>query len=298
MYLVLCSASDPSGLWVYEGLRHLGVAPLELVLSEQLAQQGTRWEHRLDRRGTHIKIALPDGRVLCGSRIRGTINRVTGASPAIAQQAAESDREYAQAELHAFYLSWLNSLPGVVINRPSPVGLCGAWYHASEWALRAGRAGLAIRPYRQSAQDAPDKFYAPQVPQGTVTQSFIALGDQVFGGEAYGLKLPETVRQACTRLAVECKAHVLGIELFLDGDGAWTFAGASASPDLRVGGLPLLRQMAFELTGERPGALYLDTIRLNPQLVNPQLVNPQLANPQLANPQLANPQLANQGAKA
>lgn len=247
MYLVLCSASDPSGLWAYEGLRHLGVAPVELVLSEHLAQ-GARWEHRLDRRGAHIKVALPDGRVLCGSRIRGAINRLSGPPPVIAQQAAESDREYAQAELQAFYLSWLNALPGVVINRPTPVGLCGAWYHASEWALRAGRAGLTVRPYRQSAHDAPDQFYRPQAPAGTATQSFIAFGGEVFGGELYGLKLPEPVQEACTKLALDTKAQILGLELYLNADGRWSFAGASPSPDLRLGGLPLLQRMAQELT--------------------------------------------------
>ena len=247
MYLVLCSTSDPSGLWAYEGLRHLGVAPVQLVLSEWLTQN-TRWDHRIDRSGAHIKIKLPDGTLICGSRVRGAINRLVGPHPMIAQQAASSDREYAQAELQAFYLSWLNALPGVVINRPTPVGLCGPWYHASEWALRAGRAGLNVQRYRQSAHDAPDKFYLPQVPEGVVARTFLALGAQIFGGEVYGIVLPEAVRQACTKLALDAKAEMLGINLYHDAEGRWSFAGASPSPDLRLGGLPLLQRMAQQLT--------------------------------------------------
>jgi|GEM_PF-512640 len=251
MYLVLCSATDTSGLWTYEGLKHLGVAPLELVLAESLGQPATRWEHRLDRKGAHIKFAPPDGRVLCGSRIRGAINRLPGPPPAIALQAADSDREYAQAELQAFYLSWLNALPGVVLNRPAPSGLCGAWHHASEWAMLAGRAGLPVRPYRQSASDAPEQFYMPQAPEGVVACRFIAFAGAVFGGELYGVQLPEPVVQACGRLAQEAKAQVMGIDLYLDGDGPegrWSYAGATPSPDLRIGGMPLLRRMAKELT--------------------------------------------------
>ncbi len=253
MYLVLCSATDASGLWAYEGLKHLGVAPLELVLAESLAQPATRWEHRIDRSGAHIKIALPDGRVLCGSRIRGAINRLTGPSPMIAQQAADSDREYAQAELQAFYLSWLNGLPGLVLNRATPSGLCGAWHHASEWAMLAGRAGLPVRAYRQSASDAPEQFYMPRAPEGVVPYSFIAFAGEVFGGELYGVQLPEPVVQACARLANDAKAQVMGTDLYLDGhgldtEGRWSFASATPSPDLRVGGMPLLRRIAEELT--------------------------------------------------
>ena len=59
MWLVLCSSSDPSGLWIYQGLKQLGVAPLELVLAEWLAY-GAQWEHRLDGTSTHLKIVLPD----------------------------------------------------------------------------------------------------------------------------------------------------------------------------------------------------------------------------------------------
>lgn len=242
MWLVLCSSSDNSGLWVYQGLRQLGVGPMELVLSESLAF-GSGWEHRLDGSATQLRVTLPDGRMLCSSRIRGAINRVVAPAPGIDQQAAISDREYAQAELHAFYLSWLHGLPGVVINRPGAVGLCGPWYHISEWVSRASRAGLKVPVYRQSAQYTAARGYASLAPEGTTTVNLIA-----FRGEVYGGRVAEPVARACARLAQEARTELLGVELYASQNGEWTFASATPYPSLSVGGMPLLRSLAEALT--------------------------------------------------
>ncbi|HXY78839.1 MAG TPA: hypothetical protein VEH47_08495 [Candidatus Acidoferrales bacterium] len=241
MWLVLCSSSDTSGLWVYQGLRQLGVGPMELVLSEWLAF-GSRWEHRLDGSATQFRVTLPDGRVLCSSRIRGAINRLLAPAPGIDQQAAISDREYAHAELQAFYLSWLQGLPGVMINRPGAVGLCGPWYHTSEWVCRASRAGLKAPVYRQSAHET-ERGYASLAPEGATTINVIA-----FRGEVYGERVGEPVARACARLAQEARTELLGIELYAGQDGEWTFASATPCPGLSVGGMPLLHSLADALT--------------------------------------------------
>jgi hypothetical protein len=247
MWLVLCASSDPSGLWVYEGLRQMGVAPVELVLAEWLAC-GSQWEHRLDANGTHLKITLQDGRVLCSSRIRGAINRLMAPFPGIVERAAASDKEYAQAELQAFYLSWLHGLPGIVINRPSAIGLCGSWFHPSEWVIRADRAGLPTPVYRQSGHDSPDKGYRSLPPDGAAILRLITFGGEVFGGQ-----VPETTSRACVRLALEAKTEMLGVELYAARNGEWTFANATPCPDLSAGGKPLLERLALHLTaGGRP----------------------------------------------
>jgi hypothetical protein len=242
MWLVLCSASDSSGIWVYEGLRQLGVGPIELVLAEHLAI-GSRWEHRLQDNATQLRVTLPDGRMLCSSRIKGAINRLLAPAPGIEQQAAISDREYAQAELQAFYLSWLRGLPGVVINRAAAVGLCGPWYHISEWICRASRAGLKTPVYRQPANGTADGGYASLAPEGTTTTSVIA-----FRGEVYGERPAEPVARACAKLAQEAQTELLGIELYAGQNGEWIFASATPCPDLSVGGMPLLRSLAEALT--------------------------------------------------
>ena|ERR1700678_1237868 len=242
MWLVLCSSSDPSGLWIYQGLKQLGVAPLELVLAEWLAY-GAQWEHRLDGPSTHLKIVLPDGRVLCSSRIRGAINRLIAPPAAQAQRAAESDKDYAQAELQAFYLSWLNGLPGVIINRPTAVGLCGSWYHPSEWACRASRAGLPVPTYRQTGHDAPELSYRSLAPAGARTLNVIAFRGEVFGGA-----LPESIVRGCTKLAEDVQAEMLGIEFCAAENGQWTFSNATPCPELSTGGMPLVQRLAQALT--------------------------------------------------
>lgn len=241
MYLVLCSSSDTSGLWVYQGLRQLGVGPIELVFSESLAF-GSHWEHRLQGGVTQFRVTLPDGRVLCSSRIQGAINRLLAPAQGNERQAAASDREYAQAELYAFYLSWLQGLPGILINRPGVLGLSGPWYHTSEWVCRASRAGLKAPVYRQSAHDTAKRGYESLAPEGATTINLIT-----FRGEVYGGRVAEPVARACAKLAKDATTGLLGIELYAGQNGEWAFASATPWPPLSVGGTPLLRSLAEAL---------------------------------------------------
>jgi hypothetical protein len=238
MWLVLCSSADASALWAYQGLKQLGLGPLELVTAESLACS-SRWEHRLDSSTTQIKITLSNGLVVDGSRIRGVLNRLHAPSEFATQRAVPSDRPYAEAELLAFYLSWMHGLPGAVINRPKPMGLCGPWLHPSEWAIRACRAGLRTPVYRQSARDNQNQLCRSSISGNATSKSLIALRGEVFGAE-----VPGTVAQACGRLVAEAETEMLGIDLAADSGGKWAFAGAIPSPDLRIGGLPLLKRLA------------------------------------------------------
>ena len=240
MYVILCSSTDPSGLWIYQGLRQIGLAPLELVLAEWLAY-GSSWEQRLDSNHSYLKITLPDGRALCSSRIRGVVNRLLAPAPGLGDFAVPSDRDYARAELQAFYLGWLQGLPGVVINRPSSVGLCGPWYHSSEWLLRASRAGLCTPVYRQTAHDAPEQSFRSLAPTDADTVRLIA-----FRGQVFGAQVPDAVARSCGRLAVAAATELLGIELYSNANG-WSFANATPFPDLSAGGMPLVECLAEAL---------------------------------------------------
>lgn len=250
MWLVLCSSADPSGLWAYQGLRQLGLAPLELLTTESLACS-RRWEHRVSSTRTDLKITLSNGKVIDSAQIRGALNRLHAPSRFSSQRAVTSDRSYAEAEQMAFYLSWLNGLPGVVINRPRPSGLCGSWLHPSEWHLQAGRAGFRTPVYRQDSQDPASQTSAgPQSCRSVARksrQSLIALRGQVYGGA-----VPGSVAQACSRLAAEIGTEMLGVDVSLNDRGEWAFAGAMPAPDLRPGGTPLLRSLAqILMQGER-----------------------------------------------
>jgi hypothetical protein len=247
MWTVLCTSYDHAAIWAWDGLRSRGLNPVELVTAEHLAfSRG--WEHRVSSDGARVKIALQDGRVLCSSRIRGVLNRLSAPSAELIAHATPADREYANCELQSFYLSWLNSLSGVVINRPSPLGLSGGWRHTSEWAIRAARAGLRAAPYRQSARDAADRGYFPLTPEGTTPASVIVLRDKVFGAV-----MPEAINAACIRMARAENVEMFGIDLYQDADGEWMFGCATPTPNLMIGGEPLLDYMAelFETGGRK-----------------------------------------------
>jgi hypothetical protein len=241
MWLVLCSRTDASALWAYEGLKQRTVAPVELVLSENLAS-ARLFEHRLDENETKLNIGLTDGRELNSRDIRATLNRLVAPSPDLIRYAVAADAEYAQAELHACYLSWLHGLPGAVINRPHPMGLCGAWRHQSEWVYRAAQAGLSVKPYRQSAAA------TSILSQPACESSMMQVNVFAFCGEIFGASLPTQVVSSCSTLAREAEVDLLGIELHTDHLGEWRFANASPMPTLSIGGAPFLDRLAEAMT--------------------------------------------------
>jgi hypothetical protein len=238
VWLILCSSTDLPALWAYEGLQKLGLEPLELVFAEHLAF-ARFWEHRVSAAGATAKIVLPDGRTICTSRVRGALNRLLAPPQDLIQTAAPSDRDYAAGEMMAFYLSWLYGLPGAVINRPTPQGLCGAWRHSSEWVWLAGRAGLPAPPYRQTGRGNIDGGYCSLVPAGERVIKLVVLRSEVFGPT-----LPDEVAGACRKLAKSAGTEMLGVDVYCGTDSQWTFAGATPSPDFTIGGPPLLEHMA------------------------------------------------------
>jgi len=246
MHLVLCTSSDYAARWAFRELLAFGLDSLELVTSEMLALS-TGWEHSLGAEGVTTQFDLPDGRRVVSSEVRGVLNRLLGPPEMLVAQAVESDREYAQQELTALYLSWLYAIQAPVINRPTPQGLAGRWRHASEWAQAAHRAGLAVDTYRQSASDAPNKGYASFAPANIATETMIVLG-----GEAFGANVPGEVRESCRRLASLAETPLLGIDLYVEPDGGWRFASATPIPDLHIGGTALVSRLyhIFETGGQ------------------------------------------------
>ncbi len=247
MWLVLCSSSDMSAHWAFQGLMQMGLAPLQLVTAESLASART-WEHRVNNSGAHVTITLANGAVIRSSQVRGVLNRLVVPSDFTARSAVDADRQYTAAEIQAFYLSWLHSLPGVVINKPSPLGLSSPWLHASEWTLRANRAGLRTCTYRQSAREsATDPCRASLSRERAAARHVIALR-----GEIFGAQVPADVSHACGRLAKMANTEMLGLQLNSREGDEWTFADATTLPDLRAGGVPLLRRMAQILVNGEP----------------------------------------------
>ncbi|MDC2959275.1 hypothetical protein PO587_33065 [Streptomyces gilvifuscus] len=239
MWLVLCDDGDEAARWAYEGLRERGLAPLEFVLGRHLVH-APRSAHRVETGGADFEVALPDGRTLVSGAVEGVLNRLDWAPVGDIFFATAADTLYAREELSALVLSWLESIVPVMVNRPSPYGLSGAWRSAAEWAVLAARAGLPVAPVRLGEDGVT----------GADTD-VVVLGEQVFGdaGGAAGPLAP-----ACVRLARAAGAELLGVNVRAGGGAGPRFAGASVLPDLRIGGDTLLDALHRRLTG-RPPAL-------------------------------------------
>ena len=240
MWLVLASPHDAAARWACEGLRRRGLAPVLWVDGEALANAA--WSHALDDDGVDCVARLPDGQTLDGRALRGVLNRLDPMPQGPLRQAHAEDRDYAQQELFALLLSWLHALPAPLLNRATPHGLAGAWRHASEWALLAGRAGLPAA-HAMSCRDEPA---LPRAQDAATTRAI------VLDGAVHGPALPPAVREALVRLSELAETPLLGVELRHDGE--WRFVGASACPDLRLGGEPLLDALARALGAPEEGA--------------------------------------------
>jgi len=201
------------------------------------------WTHRVSTSGSRIEVRFADGRRLDSQQIAGTLNRLGSVWNAGTASAVEADRAYAAQEFYAFCVSWLKSLPGVVVNRPAYLGVGGRWRHPSEWAMLAAEAGLQIRPYRLPGQGWSTSSLQPRSSAGGRT--VIVLNDAVFG-----LASDNPLAQSCGRLARLADADLLGVDLIPDRDGTWRFADATPCPDLRIGGAPLLDSLSAMLGEE------------------------------------------------
>ncbi|NCT81952.1 MAG: hypothetical protein GXC94_02315 [Comamonadaceae bacterium] len=251
MWLVLCDAHDAAAAWAGQQLRARGLQPLEILSADQLALSDFQ-EHRLEgRRGWTLRLRTEAGLQIDGAGLQGVLNRLYTVPIGHWRQAPEADQAYVQQELVAFFLSWLFALPCPVINRPTPQGLCGAWRMESEWAWLARQAGLPVAAYRQTSRDRLDEARGARrlVPQGAAVDSVL-----VMAGRTFGPALPPALAEACVRLAGLSGTLLLGIDFVRTAPQAWSFAGASPTPDLRLGGAPLITALLGALTRHREAA--------------------------------------------
>jgi hypothetical protein len=233
MILVLCEVEDFAGLWAAGRLKARGLS-VEIVTAP-VVSCALRWEHRIDSSGTaSVAIELGDGRKVCSRDRVGVLNRLSFVPTARFDQVAGIDRDYAVQEMNALFMSWLHALPGPMVNRPSPQGLCGSWRHRSVWAAMAHKAGLAIQPYKQSCRDDPDAQW--NCSQSDAGATVFAVGERVV---APGW-MPAEVSNGCRRLAAAAGVSMLGIEFVPGRDGRFEVAGATPLPDLTRGGEPLI----------------------------------------------------------
>jgi hypothetical protein len=237
MWLVLCTTDDLSALWAAGGLTARGLQPVEIVTAEALAYN-RRLEHRLTGGQSSVKITLADGRVIDSATVRGTLNRLQ-IIPSSHLHTNSKDRQYAEQELYALYLSWLYALPGKMLNRPTPQGLSGECRHPSEWVWLANQAGLKTAPYGQS-----ELRRAPSLQQLPLSGSRTII---VVDGICCGAPAPREVTDGCSRLSARSATKLLGVDFEVTSDEEWIFNRATPFPDLRLGGDKLNDSLAQAL---------------------------------------------------
>lgn len=182
-----------------------------LLTPDDLSQAG--WRHSLDAPADGV--AIVSGRPVCVAEITGVIVRL----PCVYEQdltyIAPADRDYVAAEMTAFLVSWLTTLPCPVLNRPTPTCLTGPFWRPEQWAYAAARLGIPVSPV--SCLVAPgaalDDMSAPDVSTCTVT----VVGDHCVGEE------DETLRYHARSLASAASVALLAVRFAGSASGARFF---------------------------------------------------------------------------
>jgi hypothetical protein len=286
-YLVLAEETDEVAQWARHGLqRRLAgevalVTPADLAFADELTYV---WDGRAER----SRVTLDDGRVLDGARVRGVLNRFTTVYTDHWRRLGSQDATYAEAEIHAALLAWLDSLGDVVTNPPTPYWLGGPYLRPQVWRAQAARVGIPVAPVRESAgtlavepdgtvQDrtVPDGTVPDgTVPDGTVPDGTVpdgtdveqpyvdeGLTDALAGltslrrvvmhrGQAFG-DASVTLAAWGRALADQVGVPLLGLDVARTEDGAEVLADVTVHPDLRLGGEPLLASVAHRWREER-----------------------------------------------
>jgi hypothetical protein len=236
MIVVLCHPGDAAAVWLAATIRDLAAGGVDLVTVEELVYS-RRIVYRLGDAGSFGSVALADGRTLRPETITGLVNRVSYLPTDHFARASVADRAYAEAELHALLLAWINGIAGRVINPPLPVALSGGTFSRPSLIHHAAMAGLPTDVFRASAGERDDA--APQLP---VTHAAI-----VFDGRMFGTLLPRPLQDACRRLATLTGTSLLQVALNRSRERGFRFVNASGAVDFRLGGKPLARALALAL---------------------------------------------------
>lgn len=253
-FLILAEMSDPTALEVFAWLRlrHSDNSVLRLT-SEEVCDAST-YNHRLCECEASSRMRIADGSEIQSQNLGVVLNRLRYLSIRRFSSSREIDRDYANAEMSSFLLSWLAAMPCPVVNPPSSIWLAGSAWHPFSLQTMAAEAGLDVldltstsnarrfcpsremrlldfafseshgRPYKAPLiLNQPGTFVEPV---GDREVSLLVVGDRVLG------QLPPELRTPSIRLVQK-----LGLDLakvfFVESEGdvgSWKFAGLDPYP--------------------------------------------------------------------
>lgn len=247
MNVILCHPGDVSAVWLAHALRSCGVA-LEVASVEALVYS-RRIAFRQDSAGDRGSVTLHDGRVLRPEAIGVLVNRVRYLPTAHFATAAPGERAYAESELDALLLAWLNTVPGRVVNPPHPGAPGGAALAAMTMCRAALRAGLPAPPWQASSETTQARIPATGATQASAASHVVI----AFDGRLYGSRLPHPLQDGVRRLASLLDLPLLQVGFDRGPRGAWRFVDATGDVDFRRGGDAFARDLAAVMS-PRPAA--------------------------------------------
>ena len=235
--VILCDPGDDAALWLHDTLRDLGLCRIDLVSVGQLVYS-TRIVHQLSDAVERGEIHLSDGRTLRPEAIRGLVNRVNFLPTRHFDNVATADQGYATEELSAFFLAWLDAIPGRVINPPLPFSLNGGDFPIATVMHCAATAGLPTGGWHARAHESEAETSSSIEPTHVVI---------VFVGILFGPILPRDLQDACRRLAILLGLPLMQVALRRLRTGEWRFMSVTGNADFRLGGSGLAAAIGREL---------------------------------------------------
>ena len=236
MTVILCHSNDAAALWLGASMRRLG-RDVDVVTVEQLVFS-RRIVFRMNSAGDSGSVELAGGRLLRPESIGGLINRARYLPTQHFERAEPRERAYAESELSAFVLGWINGVAGRVINPPLPFDLGGGTFPPPTLLQLAAIAGLPTGGWRAST-DEEDSGMLLVAPTHTVI---------VFDGRLFGPLLPRALQDGCRGLASLLGTPLLQVELRQATDNTWRLVNATGIADFRIGGQPLVKALAQTLS--------------------------------------------------
>lgn len=230
MILFIAEPGDFSALWLVAWLRDQTsveirvVTPLQLACAQEIAFE-------MSSRTAHSCFRLSVDDTLDSAKMCGVVNRMAVVPGAIAERAANADRQYATDELHAFFLGWLASLECPVLNPPSPECLSGPWHSDIVCRAMASEAGLGPDGLRLRIEDEPPMAESQPVP-ASATRHF------VLDSRLIGPLVSARTRDALIQFAQLWGGRLLQVDTVSMGDRR-AIHSATSLVDFRSGG-PLL----------------------------------------------------------
>lgn len=113
-----------------------------VLTCQALSRRGWRFDPTRPQHGSLVLDEEP----VAVDRLHGMLCLLPAVYPGELPHIEPGDREYVAAEMTAFLVAWITSLPCPVLGRPTPLSLTGPPLRQEQWLREAARAGLPVRP--------------------------------------------------------------------------------------------------------------------------------------------------------